>query len=56
MTGPMEGIDYNDELIGQIRQVVADWNSAHPEEPVVPLKADYLAERSIEDNIKLESA
>jgi Niemann-Pick C1 protein len=49
MTGPMEGIDYNYELVDQIRMVY-DTNPG-----MILVKADYLAERSIEDNIVLES-
>jgi hypothetical protein len=60
MTGPMEGLSYNDDLIAEIQKVVSDWETAHPdpapEDVIVLVKADYLAERSIEDNIKLESS
>ena len=56
MSGPMEGIDYNEYLIGNVTAVINQWKAAHPLSPIIPLKADYLAERSIEDNIKLESS
>ena len=56
MSGPMEGIDYNEYLIGNVTAVINEWKAAHPLSPIIPLKADYLAERSIEDNIKLESS
>jgi Niemann-Pick C1 protein len=49
MSGPMEGITYNFELIQQLQDVYA----ANP--GMIQVKADYLAERSIEDNIVLES-
>lgn len=53
MTGPMEGLDYNWTLVYQIRnytQVLKD-----NEIDMILVKADYLAERSIEDNIVLET-
>ena len=56
MTGPLEGISYNEPLMTDVKKVLSDWATAHPDEPVVTVKADYLAERSIEDNIKLESS
>lgn len=45
----MEGIDYNTELMDQLKAVY----DANP--GMMILKADYLAERSIEDNIVMES-
>ena len=50
MDGPEEGLDYNQELIANIRKV----QEQYPD--MFKVKADYLAERSIEDNIKLESS
>lgn len=35
---------------------MADWNERYPKDPIKPVKADYLAERSIQDNIVLESS
>ena len=49
MDGPVEGLDYNEDLIANIKQVLAD----HP--GMIKVKGDYLAERSIEDNIVLET-
>lgn len=51
----MEGLDYNQDLIDNIQMVISTWESKSSV-PIKPMKADYLAERSIEDNIKLESA
>ena len=56
MDGPMEGLDYNEDLVNNITTIVNDWNTAYPDQPLKMMKADYLAERSIEDNIKLESS
>ena len=56
MTGPVEGMPYNDYLVGNVTEFMANWTRDHPDEPMVPIKVDYLAERSIEDNIKLESS
>ena len=56
MTGPEEDLEYNQVLIDEIQQVIKDWEEAYPDIPVKQVKADYLAERSIEDNIKLESS
>jgi len=50
MDGPMVGLEYNEELIANIKGVLAEYPD------MIPVKADYLAERSIEDNIVLESA
>lgn len=49
MDGPVEGLDYNEDLIANIKQVLAD----NP--GMIKVKGDYLAERSIEDNIVLET-
>ena len=49
MSGPMKGITYNMDLVKKLQAVQAKY----PE--MIMVKADYLAERSIEDNIKLES-
>ena len=54
MDGPMEGFDYNTELISAVQAVVANYTGTSEE--MVPVKADYLAERSIADNIVLESS
>jgi Niemann-Pick C1 protein len=53
MTGPEEGLSYNMTLVTQIKtylKTLADANIT-----IVTVKADYLAERSIEDNIILET-
>ena len=50
MDGPMEGLEYNEELIANLKMVLQQ----NP--GMIRVKADYLAERSIEDNIVLESA
>jgi hypothetical protein len=49
MDGPMEGITYNMPLVEKLRDVYA----RNP--GMMLVKADYLAERSIEDNIVLET-
>jgi len=51
MTGPMEGIDYNYDLINAIYGVFEQFPGQ-----IIPVKADYLAERSVQDNIILESS
>ena len=56
MDGPMEGLDYNHELIEKLQDVVSRWKTLYPDVPIEPMKADYLAERSIQDNIELESS
>ena len=56
LDGPLAGEVYNQELIDQVQAVVADWKTNNPNDPIIPVKADYLAERSIEDNIILESS
>ena len=56
MDGPMEGIDYNYDLIGNVTAILAEYKAANPDVDIIEVKADYLAERSIEDNIKLESS
>ena len=56
MTGPMDGIDYNWDLVYELRNLTANWTKAYPDKPIKPMKADYLAERSIQDNIELESS
>jgi len=50
LDGPMKNITYNQDLIDKVQAVYAQYPD------MIPVKADYLAERSIEDNIKLESA
>jgi Niemann-Pick C1 protein len=51
LDGPLEGYTYNEELIAKLQGVKAEY----PDE-IIMVKADYLAERSIEDNIVLESS
>ena len=51
----MSKITYNDELIAEIKEVIHVWEESEPDKPIVLVKADYLAERSITDNIKSES-
>ena len=53
MSGPMEGISYNQQLIDRVHQNLTYYQDN--DIPVITLKADYLAERSIEDNIVLET-
>lgn len=55
MTGPMEGLSYNQDLINAVKDIVDNWSDVWPDQEYILLKADYLAERSIEDNIVLES-
>ena len=54
MDGPMDGIDYNYPLIDAVQAVVANYTGTADE--LIAVKADYLAERSIADNIVLESS
>ena len=49
MDGPVEGLDYNEDLIADIKQVLKEYPD------MIKVKGDYLAERSIEDNIVLET-
>ena len=56
MDGPMEGLDYNKTLMDNIKGVITQWETDNPTIPIKPMKADYMAERSIEDNIELESS
>lgn len=44
----MEGVEYNEELIAQIKAVYEEFPD------MIQVKVDYLAERSIEDDIVLE--
>mmetsp|Transcript_42759 Transcript_42759/g.65718 ORF Transcript_42759/g.65718 Transcript_42759/m.65718 type:complete len:118 (+) Transcript_42759:610-963(+) len=44
-----EGLEYNQELMDEVAAVLANFTSM--EIPLMTLKADYLAERSIPDNI-----
>jgi len=53
MTGPEEGLDYNMDLVNVIREFKE--NCTRDEIELIMVKADYLAERSIEDNIVLET-
>ena len=56
MDGPMDGLDYNQELIELVHNVTTNWTNTYPDVPIEMMKADYLAERSIQDNIELESS
>lgn len=56
MDGPMEGLDYNEKLVEEISFIYANWTATYPDIPIELMKADYLAERSIQDNIELESS
>ena len=61
MTGPEEGLDYNMDLVKNLQNLLAEepytvTNSSGTFKNYINVKADYLAERSIEDNIKLESS
>lgn len=56
MDGPMEGLEYNKELVAELTEFMTYWNTTYPDFPLKLTKADYLAERSIEDNIKLEGS
>lgn len=56
LSGPLEGMEYNQDLIDQINFIKANWTATYPDIPIKQMKADYLAERSIEDNIVLESS
>ena len=56
LDGPLEGLNYNWALIHDIQDFIARWKVEHPKEEIVLMKADYLAERSIQDNIVLESS
>ena len=49
LDGPTEGLDYNQDLIANIQKVLKD----NPD--MIKVKGDCLAERSIEDNIVLET-
>ena len=48
MEGPTEGMDYNYELVQNLQNELKRWPD------MIPVKADYLAERSVEDDIILE--
>lgn len=56
MDGPMEGLDYNKKLVEEIEFIYLNWTATYPDIPIELMKADYLAERSIQDNIELESS
>ena len=49
-----DGYEYNTELIKNLQSVVKKYENFKGRSPIKGLKADYLAERSIPDNIKLE--
>ena len=49
LDGPTADLDYNQDLIANIQKVLKD----NPD--MIKVKGDYLAERSIEDNIVLET-
>jgi len=53
MSGPEEGLPYNDVLIANVRNVTETYCSEGKTScaEFIQLKADYLAERSIQDNI-----
>lgn len=53
MIGPLDGYDYNMTLVTQIQEVLKTYEDQGA--PLITVKADYLAERSIEDNIILET-
>lgn len=53
MTGPEEGLTYNMDLVNIIREYKE--NCTRDDIELIMVKADYLAERSIEDNIILET-
>jgi len=48
MDNEMEGLDYNQELVAQLKAVYEEFPD------MIKVKMDYLAERSIEDDIVLE--
>ena len=47
--------DFNQQIIDEVNDVINTWKATYPDEPIIPIKADYMAERSIEDNIVLET-
>jgi hypothetical protein len=49
-----DGYTYNQELLKNLTATIADIKASGVE--WIPVKADYLAERGIEDNIALESS
>ena len=56
MSGPEEHLNYNWVLIQEVQDFIKQWNADPKNEKMVEVKADYLAERSIQDNIVLESS
>lgn len=48
LDGPLEGQEYNQDVIDEVQALMKKYPDA------IMVKADYLAERSIEDNIVLE--
>lgn len=49
-----DGLEYNKQLMLNVKAVIAKY--AAQGTPLAGLKADYLAERSIPDNIELETS
>ena len=56
MDGPMEDITYNMDLVNELKAFLKQYKIDNPDEEIKLMKADYLAERSIQDNIVLESS
>ena len=49
-----EGVEFNQELMDKLQSVIDDY--AKNGTNLIPMKADYMAERSIPDNINEESS
>ena len=47
LDGPEDGLGYNEDLIKELKAFLAEYQAANPTEVIQPMKADYLAERSI---------
>jgi len=56
LDGPEKDLTYNMDLVNELQTFIKDWEAKYPDEPIKMMKADYLAERSIQDNIELETA
>lgn len=52
----MESITYNMDLVNELQGFLTQYKIDNPNEEIKLMKADYLAERSIQDNIVLESS
>lgn len=52
----MEDITYNMDLVNELKAFLKQYKIDNPDEEIKLMKADYLAERSIQDNIVLESS